>query len=173
MPYIFPVLLALLPPVFPENILEAEKLLQKAKFLKGMLFPSIQCVSGIWSHFSHSGFCPQCPHSKAILLSTAMLMATFDDIFDCCAGAACQPVETTKEAQLNNTPVTNKLPEMEISRCLCSQTGEHDEMKKNSSTLFCLFKLCNTRRNTNPGILNECLHHAYLIIFFLTRTGAK
>ena len=63
-----------------------------------------------------------------------MSMATFDDIFDCCVFQVhfCQPVETTKEARLNAMPATNKLPEMEISRCLCSQIGEHDEMKKNS-----------------------------------------
>lgn len=52
--------------------------------------------------------------------------------------------KTTKEAQLNTMPATNKLPEMEISRCLCSQIGEHDEMKKNSLTLFWLFRLCGT-----------------------------
>lgn len=89
-----------------------------------------------------------------------MLIATFDDIFDCCAFQVhlCQPVETTKEAQLNTMPGTNKLPEMEISRCLCVQIGEHDEMKKNSLTLFCFFKLCSTNWNTNP---DEDSHHFY------------
>jgi len=67
-----------------------------------------------------------------------MLMETSDDIFDCCVLEVhfCQPVGTTKEAQQNTMPVTNKLPEMEISRCLCSQIGEHDEMKKNSDTVL-------------------------------------
>lgn len=51
-----PVLLALLP--LPENILVARKLHQKAEFVKCMLFPSIQCIIGIWSHFSHSSFYP-------------------------------------------------------------------------------------------------------------------
>lgn len=90
-----------------------------------------------------------------------MLIATFDDIFDCCVFQVhlCQPVESTKEAQLNTMPVTNKLPEMEISRCFyVAKTGEHDEMKKNSLTLFCLFKLGSTSKNTNP---NQHLHHFY------------
>lgn len=68
MPYIFPARLALLSPMFPENILVVRKLLQKADFVKSRLFPSIQCVSGIWSHFSHSGLYPQCLESKPILL---------------------------------------------------------------------------------------------------------
>ena len=62
-------------------------------------------------------------------------------------------------------PVTNKLPEMEISGCLCSQIEEHDEVKKNSLTLFCLFRLCSTSWNTNPSNYS---HHIYLIFFLLS-----
>lgn len=55
-----------------------------------------------------------------------------------------KPVGTTKKAHLNTMPVTNKLPEIDISRCLGGQIGEHDEMKKNSLTLLCLSKLSQT-----------------------------
>lgn len=55
------------------HILVARKLLQRAEFGKkkvvyGICFLSIQYVIGSWSHFSHSGFYSQCPHSKPILL---------------------------------------------------------------------------------------------------------
>lgn len=100
-----------------------------------------------------------------------MLMATFDDIFDCVFQVHfCQPAESTKEAQPDTMPVTNKLPEMEISRCLCGQTEEHDEMKKNSLTLLCLFRLCSTHWNTNP---DDYLHHFHLIFFLSTEVESS
>lgn len=52
----------------------------------------------------------------------SMLIGTSVDIFDCfdcCIFQVhlFQPGGTTKETTLNTMPVTNKLPEMEISRC--------------------------------------------------------
>lgn len=79
-----------------------------------------------------------------------------------CISGALLPVSGNHKAQVNTMPVTHKFPEMEISRCLCSQIGEHDEMKKNSLTLFSLFRFCSTYWNTNA---KDHLNHFYLIFF--------
>lgn len=85
-----------------------------------------------------------------------------------CISGALLPVSGNHKAQVNTMPVTHKFPEMEISRCLCSQIGEHDEMKKNSLTLFSLFRFCSTYWNTNA---KDHLNHFYLINFFSRHKG--
>lgn len=60
--------------------------------------------------------------------------------------------------------------EMEISGRLRGQMGEHDEMKKNSLTLFCLLKLCSTDQNTNKISMNASFRFH---LFFNHKEGIK
>lgn len=82
MPYRFPDVLALLSPMFPQNTLVVRKLLPKAELVKGMRFPSIQCVLVECGHILFP-----VPLQQTNSFVHATFMATFDDIFDCCAGA--------------------------------------------------------------------------------------
>lgn len=60
--------------------------------------------------------------------------------------------------------------EMEISGRLRGQMGEHDEMKKNSLTLFCLLRLCGAAWNTNKISTNASFRFDLCIFFPFSAT---
>lgn len=143
------IVLAFLPPVFPfwtENI-TLENCLRKQNVEK---VPSIQHVIGGYAHFSHGGFDSLWAESKPapvlqcskLVLMIVLIVVHSRYTFSSQWKPQRKHNRTLCQGQINDN-------EMEISGCLRAQIGEHDEMKKNSLTLFCLLKICSTSRNTN------------------------
>lgn len=125
-------------------------------------------------HSASRAFWPRLAFFPPALPFVAPLRATFDDAADCCSvqlrlfavSVICFFFLTGRKHKRKawlgrwvggvvgrgvmwTKPGINKWKWNGNQRALWGQMGEHDEMKKNSLTLFCLLRLCGAAWNTN------------------------